>query len=270
MFCLNLHRGLRAMLNRKPINQKGYIDSVVNLAESEATYYLYAPIDDYAYEGVVTAKEFADWLNGLAPSIKTINIRINSPGGSVFAARAMEQHVREITDKTVNTYIDGVVASAATYIALAGHNVFIAEGAFIMIHKASSLAIGNSFELMKVAGMLEKLDISIIDTYQKRTGLDRSEIEKMIEAETWLNAEEAIALKFADIINTNKVEAPKNQAVLWNLSEFKNAPETLKSLAEAPENISQKTVGDEAKKKPENKTNVAYLLRKIEVAERTL
>ena len=152
------------MNNQKPVNQRGYIDSVVNLAESEATYYLYAPIDDYAYDGVVTAKEFADWLNGLDSSIKTINIRINSPGGSVFAARAIEQHIREITDRTVNTYIDGVAASAATYVALAGHNIYIAEGAFMMIHKANSVAIGNSEDLIKAAAMLEAIDSSLVKT----------------------------------------------------------------------------------------------------------
>ena len=119
-----------------------------------ATVLLYDVID--AYWGV-SAAEFAKTLAGL--DVATLNLRINSPGGDVFEARAMVAAIRGFKGKVV-AHIDGLAASAASYLALAASEVRINDGAFLMIHKAWTLAMGNSEDLLATAAVLEKAHVT--------------------------------------------------------------------------------------------------------------
>jgi ATP-dependent Clp protease, protease subunit len=174
--------------------------------------YIYDVIDDYFG---VSANEFNKELASLKG--KQVNLRINSAGGDVFSGRAMATAIAN--HGNVIAYIDGLAASAATYVALAAKEVHIADGAMFMIHNAWSLAYGNKDDMRNTADLLEKIDGTIIADYVKKTNLEESEIKSMMDAETWFTAQEALDKGFVDVIFAG-VEA-KNS---WDLSAYNNAP----------------------------------------------
>lgn len=183
----------------------------------------------FIYDAIVSDEIEAEWFGGVAPQsfvkalreIKadTIHLRINSPGGSVFAARAIEQALREHKAKII-AHIDGLAASAATFIAMAADEIVMAPGALFMIHKAWSVAFGNSDDFMSEAALLEKIDGTLAETYAARTGKDAAEVMELMAAETWFTAQEAVDAGFADSIAENE---PKAKAG-WNLSAYDKAP----------------------------------------------
>lgn len=185
----------------------------------EATLYIYDAIVSEDFWGGVSAQSFVKELAGITAPV--IHLRINSPGGDVFAARAMEQAIREHSSKII-AHIDGYAASAASYLALSADEVLIAEGGFFMIHKAWTVAFGNSEDLMDTAALLEKVDASLVATYVRETGQDAEQIAAWMADETWFNAEEAVQYGFADSIAES---APKAKAA-WNLAAYAHAPKT--------------------------------------------
>lgn len=184
------------------------------------------------YDAIVDSELEAEWWGGIAPEpfvrqlrgidASTIHLRINSPGGSVFAARAMEQALREHKARIV-VHVDGLAASAASFLAMAGDDVLIAKGAMFMIHKAWTLAWGNSDELQKTADLLAKLDGTLVETYVDRTGLKADQVADWMSAETWFTAAEAVEHGFADRIDEPEGEEAKASAS-WNLNAFLAAP----------------------------------------------
>jgi ATP-dependent Clp protease protease subunit len=183
----------------------------------------------FLYDAIVDDQETADWIGGVAPeafvkelralNVGTIHLRINSPGGSVFAARTIEQALREHKARVV-VHIDGLAASAATFIAMAGDEVVMGKGAMFMIHKAWTLAYGNADDLLHTAGLLEKIDSTLADTYAARTGKDAEQIGAWMAAETWFTAQEAVDAGFADRVAE---DAPK-AATAWNLTAYGKPP----------------------------------------------
>ncbi|MCW7542007.1 Clp protease ClpP [Aquabacterium sp. A7-Y] len=169
------------------------------------------------YWGGVSPQSFVKALRGITAS--TIHLRINSPGGSVPAARAIEQALREHPARVV-VHIDGLAASAATFIAMAGDEVVIAKGALFMIHKAWTVAWGNSDDLLSTAALLEKIDGTLVETYADRTQQDPNQIADWMAAETWFTAQEAVEHGFADRLAD--AEAKANGG--WNLSAYAKAP----------------------------------------------
>lgn len=132
-------------------------------------------VDIFLYDAIVSSEAEAEWWGGVAPEsfVKavyavdknaTINLRINSPGGSVFAARSMEQALRDHKGKVI-VHIDGLAASAATFIAMAGDEVIMSKGALFMIHKAWTGLWGNADDLRKEAELLDKIDGTLADTF---------------------------------------------------------------------------------------------------------
>lgn len=203
---------------------------VASAADDEATIYLYDAIvgDQFEAElfGGVAAAPFVKELAKV--QAKTINLRINSPGGDVFAARAIEQALREHPAHVV-AHVDGVAASAATVIAMAADEIRIAPGALFMVHNSFARAVGNSDELMEVAALLEKIDGTIVATYAARTGKDEQAIRELMAAETWFTGAEAVEAGFADGL---AADAPAINAA-WNLSAYAKAPKT-QEAAPAP------------------------------------
>jgi ATP-dependent Clp protease, protease subunit len=181
----------------------------------------------FLYDAIVSDEQEAEWFGGVAaaPFVKalrgikadTIHLRINSPGGSVFAARAIEQALRDHPARVV-AHIDGLAASAATFVAMAADEVVISKGALFMIHKAWSIAMGNSDDLMESAALLEKIDSTLVDTYATRTGQKPEQVAQWMADETWFTAAEAIEHGFADKLADDKAQN------LWNLSAFDKAP----------------------------------------------
>ncbi len=155
---------------------------------------------------VLTAKSFIEQMRQFANS-SLINIRINSAGGSVFDAIAIYNYLLDMTCE-VNIYIDGLAASAASLIAMAGDKVYMPKNALIMIHNPSSFIDGNAEDLKNAAETLDKVKNGMLEIYHEKTGMERGELVKMLDAETWLDADEALKLGFCDeIINAVEVQA---------------------------------------------------------------
>lgn len=156
------------------------------------------------YGDEVTPQLFRDEL---ATHNGDLTIVINSPGGDVFAGVAIYNALKNRNDGHVTVRVDGVAASIASVIAMAGDTIKMSLGSTMMIHKPWSMAMGDAEELTKTIELLNKLEGSIIDIYAERTGLDKEKIAELLAAETWLNPEEAVALGFAD-------EAPEQKTSL--------------------------------------------------------
>lgn len=183
------------------------------VSADEATIYLYEVIDEFWGIG---AEAFVKELNAL--SAPTIHVRINSPGGDVFAARAIVTAIKAHPSKVI-AHVDGVAASAASFIAVACDEVEMTDGALFMIHKAWAFAFGNADELLALAALLEKVDDSIVADYTKKTKKSKAELEKWMRAETWFNAQEAKEAGFVDRVYDGD---PVENA--WDLDAFENAP----------------------------------------------
>ena len=202
--------------------------AVKNEDNSEVTLYLYDMIVSDAmtaewYGGGIDPLTFATELASITAG--TIHLRINSPGGDVFAARAIEQALKEHPANII-AHIDGVAASAATYIALAANEVRMNDGAMFMIHNAWTWAAGDRNDLTKTATLLGKIDGTLAKTYADKTGKTVDEITKLMDAETWFTAQEALDYGFADLIDNGTdgdKKAAKNRAT-WNMAIYKNAP----------------------------------------------
>ena len=219
---------------------------VVNAANDESTIYVYDAIvaSDVEAEwwGGVSAESFVKTLAGITTPF--IHLRINSPGGDVFAGRAMENAIRQ-SDKTVIAHVDGFAASAASFVALAADSVEIAPGGFFMIHQAWTLAYGNSNDLLQAADLLDKIDGTLVKTYAKDTGRDEEEIRAWMAEEKWFTADEAVQFGFADSVSA---ATPKNSAK-WDLSAYKNAPAQNLIAQEEAARIEVLTVMDSLRQK---------------------
>ena len=186
--------------------------------------------DVFLYDHIVSSEEEAEWWGGIAPGpfvkaikaldVDTIHLRINSPGGSVYAARAMEQALREHSAKVI-VHIDGIAASAATFIAMAGKEVIMAKGAMFMIHKAWTGMWGNANDMRKEADLLDKIDGTLAETYADKTGKDLEQIAGWMADETWFTAAEALEHGFATSVAESDVKASA-----WDLSAYAKAPKS--------------------------------------------
>lgn len=166
---------------------------------TKAEIVLYAAIGpDYWGDGtMVSAKNFSDQLKALPKTVNELTVRINSPGGDVFDGITIYNRLKQFNG-TVNVIIDGLAASIASIIALAGDTITIGEGALYMVHLPWTFAYGNRMELDNVVNRLLDVEEQMIGIYAKRSGLDRAEIKSLLEAETWMGAEEAIEKGFVD------------------------------------------------------------------------
>lgn len=148
----------------------------------------------------VTPAVFASELNaGSGP----VTVWLNSPGGDVVAAARIYNMLLDYPG-TVTVNIDGIAASAASVIAMAASKVAMSPVSMLMIHNPATLAMGDRTELSRALDMLESVKDSIINAYQLKTGLSRSKLSKLMDAETWMDATAAIDLGFADELLTGK------------------------------------------------------------------
>ena len=163
--------------------------------EAERVLELYGTIAEESwFDDDVTPQLFRDELfAGNGP----VTIWINSPGGDCVAASQIYAMLMDYKgDVTVK--IDGVAASAASVIAMAGTKVLMAPTALMMIHNPATLAIGDSAEMQKAIEMLSEVKESIINAYEIKTNMRRSKLSQLMDAETWMNANKAIEYGFAD------------------------------------------------------------------------
>lgn len=164
---------------------------------------LYGDISDTSWWGdEITPKQFKDDLESLG-DISELEINLNSGGGDVFAGYTIYNILkRHKAHKTV--YIDGLAASIASLIAMAGDEIIMPQNSMMMIHNAWTIAMGNATDLRDMAEQLDKVDGLLVDTYAQRTGLDRDEIADMMANETWLTGKEAVDKGFATQLEDGK------------------------------------------------------------------
>ena len=170
---------------------------IINKAD-RAEIWIYEEIgEDFWSGGGVTAKGFQKELSAItAPKI---DLHINSPGGAVFDGvtiyNLLKQH-----KATITTYIDGIAASIASVIALAGDRVIMAENALYMMHNPSGMVMGNASDMRSMADILDKIRGTMAGVYMGKSGKPEDEINSMLDAETWMNAEEALEAGLIDEI----------------------------------------------------------------------
>lgn len=165
--------------------------------EEGRTLYLDGAIAEETWWGdEVTPRQFkAELVSGSGD----ITVWINSPGGCVFAASQIYNMLMDYKGK-VTVKIDGLAASAASVIAMAGGEVLMSPVSMMMIHNPITIAFGDTEEMEKAIGMLSEVKESIINAYELKTGLSRVKLSHLMDAESWFNAKKAVELGFADQI----------------------------------------------------------------------
>lgn len=187
--------------NRAPVGGRGKISARVNAASPDTTEVMI--YDEIGYWGI-TAKEFAGALAAI--STPKIMLRINSPGGDVFDGIAMHAAIKAHPASVV-AKIEGLAASAASFIALAADSVEMDVNAFFMIHNAWGLAIGNKADMTDMANVLGKIDGQIAAIYAAKTGKSAPDCAALMDGDTdgtWFTAAEAKAAGFVDAIVNGK------------------------------------------------------------------
>ncbi len=165
----------------------------------------------------VSAKAFLTDLSKL-PDKAPLTLRLNSPGGSVFDAVAIYNALQRHAG-TVTVSIDGIAASAASYIAMAGDEIIMPENAFLMIHDPSGMVMGTAADMRSMAEALDKIGGSLLRGYAAKSGKAEDEIAALMAKETWLDAGEALDMGFADTM-----AEPVNMAASFDVSRFQNTP----------------------------------------------
>ena len=168
----------------------------------------------------VSAKGFLAELGAL-PDGTPLALRLNSPGGSVFDAVAIYNAIKRHSG-TVTVWIDGIAASAASYIAMAGDEVVMPENAFLMIHDPAGMVMGTATDMRAMAEALDKIKGSLLQGYAAKSGRPQEEIAPLMAAETWLDAKDALDLGFAD-----RIAEPVRIAARFDVGRFRNAPPVL-------------------------------------------
>lgn len=148
----------------------------------------------------------------------TVNVHINSPGGDIFEGLAIHNALM-VHPSTVNTYVDGVAASAASFIVQAGKTRTMGKYATMMIHNPQAGVYGESTDMRKQADILDKLRDTLANLYADRSGEAFEAFVEMMNAETWFNSSEAIDFKLADVIDETADTKPTNQ---WDLGRVYN------------------------------------------------
>ncbi len=210
-------------------------------SDSTAEVFLYGDIGGWI-DGV-GADEFSREIAAL--DVGTIDVRLNSGGGSVFEGQAIYNALSRHSAH-ININIDGIAASIASVIAMAGDEIRITEGSHVMIHKPWSMAIGDAESMRKEAEVLDSLESGIVDIYAARTSKPREQLENWISEETWFKGQAAVDAGFADSMVPAK---RKEKAARSNiLALYAHTP---KDLIESQENV------------PESR-NVEKVLRDVE------
>lgn len=199
---------------------------VLNKTADSADLFIY---DEIGYWGI-TASMMATVLQSL-DNVKTINLHINSPGGSVFDGVAI-YNMLVAHSADIHVHIDGLAASIASLIAMAGDEIHIADNAMVMIHNPWAIIAGSANELRKQASVMDQIQQTLVNTYAARTGQKAEDIQKWMDDETWMASADAKAKGFATHITEAKQIAAKWEPACFG--DCKNTPKNFVEDAPAP------------------------------------
>lgn len=199
-----------------------------NKDDGRVEIFIYDVIVNYQFdEDEVTAKGFIDDLK--AAGKKTpIDLHINSPGGNVFAGLAIHNAVKRHQGEVV-VYIDGLAASIASVVAMAGNTIIMPDNALLMIHNPYGLAMGSAADLRKAAESLDKAKSGLMSAYKGKSGLEDETISSMMDEESWMTAAEALDLGFADQVEEALPMAALADVAAFDLSRYYNIPAGIKN-----------------------------------------
>ncbi|MFP7480201.1 head maturation protease, ClpP-related [Terribacillus saccharophilus] len=186
------------------MTKKSDVRFEANADSKEARLYIYGPISSWSWNGT-SAKSMQETLTNTKAD--TIHVHINSPGGSAFDGVAIGTLLKNHKAKIV-VHVDGFAASAASVIAMAGDEIIMPENTMLMIHRASTIEWGNAAAFEKTARDLRKIDTALAASYKKRFIGEDGELEQLLDDETWLTAEEAVAFGLADTVS-DEIEIPE-------------------------------------------------------------
>lgn len=208
--------------------------SIRALAGGDVELLCYGPIGGWPEDGGICARDVAMALQGQHPG--RIAMRINSPGGDAFEGIAIYNLLKQ-NPARVEVQIDGVAASAASVVAMAGDEITMAENALMMMHDPWNFAVGNAEDLRAQADSLDRTAEMLARTYAAKCGKSPEEMRKMMSAETWLMAEEAVAMGLADKTTAAEQIAACAMPTEW-AERYRNVPAVLLEVATNPHNDS--------------------------------
>lgn len=168
---------------------------------TEATLYLYGPIDSWGGPWGISAAEVASALADLPAGTTDLTMRINSPGGEVFEAVAIMNLLRDHSAR-ITARVDGLAASAASFLAVSADETIMGGNTELMIHDAWGLAIGNAADMRQYADLLDRTSNDIASVYEAKAGGGTQAWRDYMLAESWFTAQEAVDLGLADSVNT--------------------------------------------------------------------
>jgi ATP-dependent Clp protease, protease subunit len=184
----------------------------------------YDEIGNDGMGGGVKATDFKAQMDRAAGTYDKICLRINSPGGDAFEGMAIGNLIKS-QKKPVKVCVDGLAASAASIVAMCGDSIEMSPNSMMMIHNAWSVAVGNSTELRKMADTLDKVSASIAQSYVDKTGKSMDDIKSMMDAETWMSAEDCVSNGFAhSVTKDDDMDAVAFAKLSLAKAKYKNVP----------------------------------------------
>ena len=217
-----------------------------NITSSEADLFVYGEIVQEKSVDWWTGEEsqtdvglmdFKEQLDSIG-NVQTLNIYINSPGGDVFTASTMISMLQRVKDKgtTINAYVDGLSASAASFLMMVADNINLYKNSTVMIHKPMSFAFGNANDMQKTIDVLNKIEESVMmPMYMNKSKVDEEEIKSLIDAETWLSAKEMDKYFNVTILDEEKTAVASISSNLFK--NYKNVPDFIKNSLKKVQNV---------------------------------
>jgi len=234
-----------------------------NISSSEADLYVYGEIvlekgidfwTGEENETDVGLMDFKEELDNIG-NVQKLNLYLNSPGGSVFVASTMVSMLQRLKDKgtTIDAYVDGLSASACSFLMMVADNINLYKNSTVMVHKPMSWAIGNVNDMQKEIDKLNKVEDSVmIPLYMNKAKVSEEEIRSLIDAETWLSAKDMDKYFNVTLLDTEKTAVAKVKSDLFK--NYKNVPETIKNSLENEEKIEKSTEKEQKEDEIDQKT----------------
>ena len=209
-----------------------YNFEIKNKSPDVGEIYIYGEITDEKWsDEQTTPKEILEKINTIKDK-RNVYLYINSPGGSVYSGITIYNLLSRLSG-SLTVVVDGIAASAASVVAMAGKRILMSAGSMMMIHEARSVAAGSSDDMRSAADVLDLCNSTISDIYVKRTMLEKSKMLELMKAETWFDAESAVANKFADAIEPGKKVSASLigsdmdcNGIIFNTQKYKNFPKS--------------------------------------------